>query len=448
MPLTVEQIAANNIETLLARVTFNIDPSLVSGLDAPSTIKDGRDPSNFETLEKYYYHIKSKLADPNDQPKLERYTLVSGVNGLGVLESKYEKNKYNLIPLLREHLNELARYEKGRQLLSKVASLAFDSNGTDSPFRIRISNYKENRYKAATNVLTLNPWDTIATTCDTTGALRLFSIKPTIHGTATVLGVREDLAVSVNGLSPYFLTIAHELIHFKDVKESEYYKIDPIPDYNRPIYNRIARIINPRVLSEENIYYEHRAVFDGDPDDVSELSIRMEAGEPLRYLYQYPGGMLYEPVSSVLKYASALTSVGNRSGLLGEMYNYLYRFPKNLPIMYVDTQHTKVRLASLPIFMHYYRDSFNENPASATEFVRRRTSPARIQKVVNSIDSLPSFSEKRTRRNKELNILQNMGLVSFLTNKSTGAAINPAKMQEAFEMLLGLEKASRAVLNP
>jgi hypothetical protein len=477
MPLTEKQIV-KSIATLLNNVTFDlVDTSKGFQRNSDADIKSGRAPRDFAILKRDYLNLKSHIAGLEGRPTGEDYRLLDGSNGLGALGYGYGSdnqdftynNRENLKSLLRGYLREIAKNEAGQQLLSQTADLAIKSDRTVRPFKIRISNYEEDEYNLNTNLLTLNPWNTIATR-DQNNNVKLFSILPTIHG--SVVAGTEELVESRDGLSPYFLTIAHELIHFKDVKGR--CKVDPIPDYNQPPYNRLSGIIKSQSGSNKHSYYEHRAVLDGDPLDISELNIRMQAREPLRYLYQCTEGNLYEPESYVMKYAAAFAPAGYTPYVFSRISAYLNKLPKRLFVKNIDTKHTKIRLAQSRDFMQPFEETFLNNPEMAKEFVKRRTSFERRQKVLNSIEEIPRriadvdakikttkdtqlqqfletnkrrLNAKLGRRINELSILQKMGLVTFFRDRQPSKN-NPhsTRFQDAFKMLLGLKDANSDVL--
>jgi hypothetical protein len=471
MPFTEKQIG-HAIGTLLAKVTFDIDSSLRFEQDVTEA------KINFETLKKDYLKLKSHIAGLEGRPTGEDYRLLYGSNGPGVLGKGYG---VDLRDLLKSHLRELARYEKGQQLLVETARLATNPDDSGNKFKICISNNNKDGYEVHTNVLFLNPWDTMAA-LDQNNNIKLFSILPTIHGTTNVPGTGEELVESRDGLSPYFLTIAHELTHFRDRKTGgRKVELSNYTSYTLP-YNRVFPIIDTKSGENETAYYEHRAVLDGDPLDISELILRMEAGEPLRYFYQDTHRSLYEPKNSVMKYAVALAHTGYGPYLFRVISAYLNRLPKSLPIREdVDPRYTKIRLADSSgfrsAFKTFVRSDWNAvDQDRVTKFVNWRISPERRQKLLNSIEEIPRritdvdakikttkdtqlqqfletnrrrLNAKLGRRINELSILQKMGLVTFFKDRqSSKNNTYSIKFQDAFKMLLGLREANSDVLKP
>jgi hypothetical protein len=477
MPPIDNPQAAAAIGFLLSGVQFDIDPSKGFGQSVSQKIQEAR--QNFEALKGRYLALKSHIAGSKGRPTGEDYTLIDEGNGPGVLGLDCvaqgtpfgEYQKRSILSLFRSQLAEMAQHPKGQQLLIDVVNLAQQSP-QGKLFKIAITNKDDNKYEQETNTVKVNFWNTIATR-NQDRQLRLFQVYPTIHGIATVSETGEKLVESRDGLSPFFITVAHELTHFKDVNDLRVQaksRIGSSANYSNNPYNRLSNII--RTTREGYAIYEHRAIFDGDPDDTSELTLRLEAGEPFRFFYQDGNqGILYEPVSSVLKYATAFKNIKDPNAVKDRIVGHIQNLPKSkIDLNSASRIYTKVRLA--PYFPGVFNDFESKMDKIAiqkrSEFVTNRTSTNRIQKVVDSIEDIKSTLEvwpisedhdslrefkarlraKLTRKNDELCTLQKMGLVQQRQGQyePTRATVDSTRLQEAFKMLIGLAKAAPAVL--
>jgi hypothetical protein len=104
-------------------------------------------------------------------------------------------------------------------------------------------------------------------------------------------GVSRDVVLIGKGKSPFYLTVAHELIHFlHDIESPDLMEKRRRITYDRVPTRRLSEIWRDRE--------EHKTVFSAA--DISEMKLRLEAREPLRYIYQNADTPFYEPVKTVL----------------------------------------------------------------------------------------------------------------------------------------------------
>ena len=321
------------------------------------------------------YTNETKTALINNFPMLEaEYSKLKGTpQGLRLFnKGQLVQNSYLYKSIFRSQLEELAQFEQGRRLLHNVylhmqqevpsaltpnsQSIRSSEGRTQaSQLEIVLSNTGDNQYHPNSNRVILNFNKAIATQ-NIGGQIKLFSVYPTVYGTITDPSNGKQLIVSKDGLSPYFISAFHELNHYKDHKEFNP-TVRPFTLFNSLIqkYRDTATEIiyfpkkdesDDRISSIRHNVLEHRAIFDGDPNNTSELRLRMEAGEPIRYLYQPVGSgkILYEPIESVIKNATKFAPT-QAARVEREVIPYLCRSlpfiqPIHMNIKYMKTETT------------------------------------------------------------------------------------------------------------
>lgn len=484
-----ELSTAATIRNIFSRIAFDIDYNKLPG--NPEFAIDAKKQSvveNFNTLKTDYFALKNRLGSPQGNLTL--------LNTHGTLEPTTLGTSNPLegyASLFRDQLNDMARYPSGQRLLTKMGELMAQepalpmtpgaSRTKDSPFRVLITNKDVNQYHAASNTVKLNFWGTaIAMKQQSDDKVKLFSVYPLVHGRSeTPTG--EQMIESRDGLTPYYISVFHEFNHYKDNKDPNANRlvkgIEQFEDMDKktPIYSRTRSIIPGMYTTFSPT--EHRTIFDGSTSDTSELSLRLESGEPIRYLYQSTGNSkrLYEPVNTVFNYATTFAPEREKELIKQRLGDHLNRLPL-LPIQaaQADALHMKVRLSPL------FPDAFSavstapKNKTAVSEFVSFRTSQARVGKVKNSIETtsrrlnlLDSYGEsfstpsseteilksklasnlrmKLGRRENELNILRRLGIVDD-KYKHTGKLIEEKDYSQAYRMLLGLEGAHSIAASP
>ncbi|MBR1735359.1 MAG: hypothetical protein IJ730_08005 [Alphaproteobacteria bacterium] len=136
------------------------------------------------------------------------------------------------------------------------------------------------------------------------------------------IGLQDDKKVNVYRiskiLSPFYIIVAHELIHLKHFLDTCLRRDEAIT-YGNALriqdYNDLPDGLDLPELSEEHYfpikalrreipwtnYEERRTVIGPDIDNISELSFRVVAGLPIRYIYQGPGNCFCEMSSIIHK---------------------------------------------------------------------------------------------------------------------------------------------------
>ena len=361
----------NVIERILKeRLEFSI-----TGTVTEATSRQRELIGNFETLKSDYFYLKNL-----QRSQQEDLVLLNTAASIDHTEQAARQ-------VFEDQLNDIVRYPNGRLMLSRVEQL-IRTEDSSKPFKVLITDHGHNEYNFESNKVILNFWDkTIATQQVLDGNVKLFSVYPVIQGQATDRDLGETMVVAKDGLSPFFISAFHEFNHYLDHKDTSSKLVSSANEKLFPEEpgDRIGSILrNSR---------EHRAIFDGDPDSTSELRLRMEAGEPIRYLYQPVGSgkILYEPINTVFKHASYFAS-DKKPIITKEIGDYLRKLPL-LPVKASQAyaRHMEVRLA--PFFGHAFRD-LTKNPIDA-DFVDgflKRTKPQEkenpMKQVVNPRSAL------------------------------------------------------------
>lgn len=321
---------------------------------------------------KYCQETKSRIIK-NFQDLSEKYWKLKG--GTGSVLQLYKdgtlpfgKELYKSV--FRSQLEELVKYKQGEKLLKNVCSYMQEEEKKESegggerkfesPLQVVLTRRGSNKYYPASNQIILNFNRAIAVN-DEKRQIKLFSVYPMIYGRTTST-TGESLVVAKDELSPYFISVFHEFNHYKDHKEF-HSKEKELSIFNKEIANTrdmLTDIIKvrdykptDRISSIRHNVLEHRTVFDGDPSNTSELLLRMEAGEPIRYLYQpVGGGTLYEPESVMLDNATTfIADEHTKEKVKAIIKDYLDRLhhPPMVPLPIhaeqMDMQHMKTRLA-------------------------------------------------------------------------------------------------------
>jgi hypothetical protein len=344
---------------------------------------------NFNKFRDEYSTIKETLSGVKD----------ISIEGLELLPQEYSIDAKRF---LEEQLHEIANYETGRKLLLHVAELIEkEKNDSSSTLKINITNKTSDAYNRENNTLSLNFWDKLTTRDRQTGKFRVFTAYPTIQGKTSLNHpdgfVEENLIESKLGLSPLFISVFHELNHYKDNKDGAFKdRREQIArdakekrfSYEDPA-TRVRGIID--AMSEDTKFSEHKTIFDGS--DTSEFNLRLEANEPLRYLYQENDGKsLYEPVKTVIRHASSFKPE-QCFDISNKLWKYIDKLPNiSIDLTKPDLEHMKVRLINRLNNTREFQEVFNQLMASNVagipiyqSLVRNRTSQARAVQVNDSI---------------------------------------------------------------
>lgn len=129
------------------------------------------------------------------------------------------------------------------------------------------------------------------------------SLLPEVYTVGSVLKSRSRLTDGTEvveigpGLTPFHISFAHELIHAerwnRNAAEMQSAKWgEPMaPGPYSEKYRKRGAEISPNIEEDRTV---------ASPKEVSELRLRMEAGEPIRYLYQDSTATFYEPTNVVM----------------------------------------------------------------------------------------------------------------------------------------------------
>lgn len=306
------------IRYLVTNATVNINQSPTR----EDSVAKGDTVDNIFTLFKNYNELKRSI-DPSYNNDI--YMLSPAPNYEEYIKNpKIEESQKiaKLKNILFKELNKMSEYESGRILLNMVGQL-IEKEKTDNNknfFKVDINSSGLNSYDKKSNTLNLS-FSKAIPLVHTDGTHRLYMTYPLIHGTIdlkeTVTSQKADSATtkiaqnetktfieSKKGLSPYFITIFHELNHYKDDNyfrsKVKKYVEGNVGQFGAP-KSRNSSIV--RTMQDFNAPTEHRVVWDADQEDISELTLRMEAKEPLRYLYQDAKYPLYETLDQAIKYS-------------------------------------------------------------------------------------------------------------------------------------------------
>jgi hypothetical protein len=342
--------------------------------------------------------------------------------------------------IFKDQLKELAQLEGGKRFLKQVHELALLDTFSEKPFKIIISNNGGNRYNQEENQVELNFGDAIATTDEKNNVVKLFQVYPLIQGKLRSSD-GEELVESGPGLSPFFMSTFHELDHYKDQKSRNKKVEKYFTDTGEQIQPSDRIVDIRRTLKEGTSQQEHRVIFDGDPDDTSELTLRLEAGEPLRYLYQDSTRTIYEPIKTVLRYATHFVKPEKQYQVASKLYNYLQNLTKVdqiQPDENINAASMKLRLASDRLFKNAFSNvNSNRNISDLMQrFIDARTSPKRVEKICRSM-------EKTSDR------IINMSIFSTNSSKDAESVKDLKKLlKRRLELRLGRRNNELDILKP
>lgn len=347
----------------------------------------------------------------------ERQTIKSHLGNDERLESTTDPLRNNpllLKSLLKDQLEDIAKYDTGKQLLKEIeANLAIESRQT--PFKIRITNMEKTRYDLQSNQLTLNFWDAVAAKDSTNNTLKFFNIEPLIHGQINI--ANEDFVESKNGLSPFFIGVFHELTHYNDAQKKSFERRD-----HRDTQHDFSRVFP--ILPNEPFgnFMEHRAIFDRSDGAISELRLRAQAKEPLKYLHSaYDEDMpIYEPFTTVIKKATRFVPKEQKINSAMDFARYLYRLPIKTNITEPYTPLMKTRLVT-NFRENFQRHAQQLNNEHVENFVEYQRSPERIKKINSNIQ----------RRQRLLSYLDNHHFSSLEELREAG--FSPSQIAIAYE---------------
>jgi hypothetical protein len=366
------------IDSLLKRVEFDYDPNNTAVSENTRYAR-----KHFDDLMADRIFIKRKLtSNPNYQENLQHIWELPEhfYSTKGKLFSEYQRE--NLKSLLQDQLVVLKGSEEGKLLLNNIErTINGDYYRRNAPsFRIVITNKTNNRYNISNNRVLFNPWDTVVAH-DENNRIKLFDLMPLIQG----INSDKSLVKSEMGLSPAFLGVAHELIHYTD-----YSMLQRTLEGNRPGYKIHSSRLQSILPDEElGAFLEHKAIFDDHTFAISELKLRRSAQEPLRYLHTgYTEDMaLYEPIETVIKKAIVFVPAKEKMEKSLALANYLSSLPiANESIISTDeifSPAMKVRLASRnSIFEQAFNSHVRQSRQSfINKFLEYKLSPQRIDKL-------------------------------------------------------------------
>jgi hypothetical protein len=385
------QRAEHAIEALVEVIDVKVNPD-AQFWGHERHLKSGQSKKYFEALMEDYTQLKTAIIQRGEVAEVRQFKVIDRGNGIGTLGWSFGRpgefsalHTQRVKDLIAAQLRDLAAHETGRSLVIAAAQLAWHDDESKR-FRIRIVNAGENSDASDSPWVQLNIWSAIVfysrlksvtQTHGTFDTVHLFSVHPLIHGIVDPdeFG-HEELLESRNGLSPFPLTIAHEFIHRLDrhvplpITMPRYHTLDEGYGRFRPIFKSNGDI-------SEHTYYEHRAILDGSPTRFSELNLRLERNELLRFAYQESELHLYEPVESMLKLAVALAEPHDAQGIQDRIRGHLGRLPR-VHVRKVDTVHTKIRLTLHPVIAQAFRE---ERSGFMVDYVRRILDPDSITNI-------------------------------------------------------------------
>jgi hypothetical protein len=259
-------------------------------------------------------------------------------------ELVFSGTEINTKDFLKTQFDKIEKLQSGKLLLKNIAD-ALDTNPMFTG-GLAISFLHEDEERSTFRIkdptlqiprINLNLWENNVGVKKSVGDIsfpEIYTTKPLIKSKTSIpMGgeLSRDAVEIGEGLSPFYLTLAHELTHLKHAIENkgkikQLQKIEP----SHPI-DRSTAIWKNRE--------EHRTVF--SPADISEMKLRMEAGEPLRYIYQDRTKSFFEPVKTVLK--NAIESEYLDAGRIGGSFN-----ADSLISTLVDLQSTIDKLPTKP----------------------------------------------------------------------------------------------------
>ena len=221
---------------------------------------------------------------------------------------------------IKETLTEIVKFDNGRKLLSSFLEkmqntkinflIIFSSDSRDiTSFSPKTSHRSVWSIPEELNShIMLNMWDGKRVTTQKDGKVYVYSISgllksrlgtshETSSNSSSEIQIDDDPKELVEvgaGLTPFYITFAHELIHairyFKN--EDEQKQVKSISDPYADQYRKRAKSLYPDAEEERTVL---------SSGDVSELVLRMEAKERIRYPYSFNGETFYEPSSSIIR---------------------------------------------------------------------------------------------------------------------------------------------------
>ena len=210
---------------------------------------------------------------------------------------------------IKTNLIELSELDYGKQLLR---SFLDKISGKKEKFPIIFSSYKNTKDESDTTAfsagirvtgtiqdewqphITINMWDGKRVTVRQKKNIYTYSVGGLLKPQTTGNRVPKGLIEISSGLTPFYITLAHELIHAQRyfINKGEMFDAQ---QYGKP-YQEESRI---RVMDLYPNAEEERTVL--SPNDFSELVLRIKANEMIRYPYHFSGEKFYEPISNIIK---------------------------------------------------------------------------------------------------------------------------------------------------
>jgi hypothetical protein len=347
------------INFLVSRVLVDVDPAM--GLGTQEKVKIPFARAHFSEMEEDYVALKTArvgCAWPERYRLFEQGTFPYCSQGA-------------VVEMLTSLLLEIRACASGPKFLEEVRDAVKNDD-----FTIVVGNKTPgDRYSAQENRLYLNFYGALTVwavqRAMERSSLKLFQVYPTLAGMVDDRRLLPEPAVeSRPGLSPYWVSLAHELCHLLD---------DKVPLRSRMCAQfagefrpreRFGRILPLLDVGLGDPIKEHRAVFDLSGRVYSEVTLRLEALEPLRFFYQGNDdfGSVYEPVSSVLKVAGKfLRAAGEEEvdiiGKVQELRRSIEALPRVTKLRAPSFAYTKLRLARFfsVQWSDFLKGDFNNN---------------------------------------------------------------------------------------
>jgi hypothetical protein len=100
------------------------------------------------------------------------------------------------------------------------------------------------------------------------------------------------MAIIQDGLSPFFISVFHELTHYRDVKTTP-------TNFAEGQYAPGSRPSS--LFPTRHAAMEHKTILSALPGDISEINWRREPCEPIRYPHASYNHLFVEPQKTILK---------------------------------------------------------------------------------------------------------------------------------------------------
>ena len=194
--------------------------------------------------------------------------------------------------LLRSFLDKISeRKEKFPIIFSSYKNTKDENDTTTFSSGIRVTGTIQDEWQPH---ITINMWDGKRVTVRQKENIYTYSVGGLLKPQTIGNRVPKGLIEISSGLTPFYITLAHELIHAQRyfINKGEMFDAQ---QYVNP-YQEENRI---RVMDLYPDAEEERTVL--SPNDFSELVLRIEANEMIRYPYHFSGEKFYEPISNIIK---------------------------------------------------------------------------------------------------------------------------------------------------